>query len=167
MADGKAAGGSAASGEAAGSAAPGDAARDSRHLRPAGVSDATVQACGQVSEALESVERARGHLYELHQLIGKADTELGEAATALREAGHGELADFLEAEIVGRNVLPGRWTFQVVEEFDEGYWEPFRAAERRVRETLLDGRRHVYESEMKEDRRTPGRPWHASRPGGR
>ena len=157
--------GTATDGTAAGSPAADGAERDEGHLRPSGVSDATVQACGQVSEALESVERARGHLYALHQLIGKADTELGEAAAGLREAGHSELADFLEAEIVGRNVLPGRWTFQIVEEFDEGYWEPFRGAERRVRDELLGGRRHVYESEMKEDRRTPGRPWHASRPG--
>ena len=32
-----------------------DATQDPAHRRPTGVSDATVQACGQVSEALESV----------------------------------------------------------------------------------------------------------------
>jgi hypothetical protein len=138
--------------------------KDEKHARPDGVDDATVEACGRVSEALESVERARGHLYELHQLIGKADFEVEGAARGLREAGHEELADFLMTEIVGRNVLPGRWTFQVVEEFDEGYWQPVRDAERRVREELLAGRRHVYESELKEQRRTPGQPWHEARP---
>jgi len=30
------------------------------------------------------------------------------------------VAERLATELVGRNVLPGRWTFQVVEEFDDG-----------------------------------------------
>ena len=62
----------------------------------------------------------------------------------------------LEREIVGRDVLPGRWTFQVVEEFDECYYAPVVAAEQRVRDELLDGKRHVLESEMKQRRRTAG-----------
>ena len=33
----------------------------------------TVDAVGKASEALEYVERARGHLYAFHQLIGRAD----------------------------------------------------------------------------------------------
>jgi hypothetical protein len=70
----------------------------------------------------------------------------------------------LEREVVGRNVLEGRWTFQVVEEFDETYWSPVVAAEQRVRDELLGGRRHVFESEMKERRRSPGRPGHEARP---
>jgi hypothetical protein len=34
-------------------------------------------------------------------------------------------------------------------------------SERAVRDALLDGRRHVYEAEMKERRRSPGEPGHA------
>lgn len=135
------------------------------HARPAGVDDATVQAVGRVTEALEWVERARGRLYDAHQLIGHADALLGEAADALEAAGHPHEAGRLREEIVGRNVLDGRWTFQVVEEFDDLYWGPFREAERAVREELTDGRRHVHEAEMKEARRTDGLPSHSSRPG--
>ncbi len=90
--------------------------------RPDGVNDATVEATGSVSEALEFVERARGHLYSFHQLMGHADLLLGEACDKLRAAGHDDIADRLEGELVGRNVLYGRWTFQVVEEFDDSYW---------------------------------------------
>ncbi len=68
--------------------------------------------------------------------------------------------------MLGRNVVPGQWTFQLVEAFDATYWEVFREHERAVREALVAGRRHVYESEMKERRRTHGRPGHESRPGG-
>ena len=60
--------------------------------------------------------------------------------------------------LVGRNVLDGRWTFQVVEEFDDGYWSIFRDHERRVRDELQQGARHVFEAEMKEKRRTKGGP---------
>lgn len=134
------------------------------YARPRDADDATVAASGTLSEALEWVERARGHLYDFHQMIGHADALVGQAADALAQAGHAEQAERLQDEIVGRNVLPGRWTFQVVDEFDDGYWEPLRAAERRVRNELMEGRRHVFESEMKEARRTPGRPGHESRP---
>ena len=137
---------------------------DDDHRRPDGVDDATVEAAGKLSEALEWVERARGHLYSFHQLIGRADFLAEEAAEQLEEAGHTELAERARSEIVGRNVLHGRWTFQIVEDFDDGYWQPFRDFDREVRDELLAGRRHVHEAEMKEQRRTQGRPRHESRP---
>ncbi len=73
--------------------------------RPDGVDDDTVEAVGSLSEALEYVERARGHLYSFHQLMGHADLLLGETCDKLRSAGHGEIADTLATDMVGRNVL--------------------------------------------------------------
>ncbi|MCD4524627.1 hypothetical protein [Nocardioides sp. cx-173] len=127
--------------------------------------DATVGALGSLSEALEAVEAARGHLYAFHRLCGTADLTLGDAVEKLREAGHGDLADRVADELVGRNVLEGRWSFQIVEDYDDHYWSAFREIERAAREELVQGRRHLYESEMKEDRRTHGRRHHESRPG--
>jgi hypothetical protein len=135
-----------------------------RHRRPPGVSAETVAALGSLSEALETVEQARGHLYAFHQLTGRADLTLGRAVDELRAAGHVQLADRLETELVGRNVLDGRWTFQVVEEYDDGYWSLFRTLEQQARADLVGGRRHLFEAEMKEDRRTAGRPGHEARP---
>ncbi|MGG5260404.1 hypothetical protein [Phycicoccus avicenniae] len=137
---------------------------DDAHSRPAGTSDATVAALGKLSEALEVVEEARGHLYAFHRRCGTADLTLGEAVDALRDAGHDELADRVETDLVGRNVLAGRWSFQVVEEYDDDYYDRFREHERAAREELMGGRRHVFEAEMKEDRRTAGRPGHAATP---
>nr|WP_231134609.1 hypothetical protein [Motilibacter deserti] len=134
------------------------------HRRPAGVDDATVEAVGRLTEALETVERARGRLFDFHQLTGEADIKAGDAADLLRKAGHNELADRVEAELVGRNVLSGRWTFQIVEDYDDGYWSTARRLEREVRDALLGGQRHIYEAEMKEDRRTHGLPGHEARP---
>jgi hypothetical protein len=134
------------------------------HDRPPGASDDAVAAAGHMSEALETLERARGHLYSFHQLIGEADFALDDVLARLRAAGAEELAAELERELVGRNVLEGRWTFQVVEEFDDGYWSVFREHERRVRDELQQGARHVFEAEMKERRRTKGRPGHEAHP---
>jgi len=119
---------------------------------------------GKLSEALEAVEAARGHLYSFHRLSGTADLTLGEAVSGLREAGHDDLADRLEHQLVGRNVLEGRWTFQVVEEYDDTYYSTFRSLEQEARDELVQGRRHLFEAEMKEDRRTHGRPHHEAVP---
>ena len=113
----------------------------------------TVDALGKISEALEAVERARGHLYSFHQLSGTADLTLQEGVAKLREAGHAELAEEIEAELVGRDVLPGRWSFQIVEEYDDGYWSAFREYENKARQSLAGGRRHIVEADMKDDER--------------
>ncbi|KAA1380664.1 hypothetical protein [Aeromicrobium fastidiosum] len=137
---------------------------DDDHVRPDGVSDRTVEALGKLSEALETVEEARGHLYAFHRRCGTADLALGEAVDLLREAGHAELADAVETDLVGRNILEGRWSFQVVEEYDDGYYAAFKEHERAARTALVDGRSHLFEAEMKEDRRTHGRRHHEATP---
>jgi hypothetical protein len=131
---------------------------------PAGVSDETVGALGKLSEALETCERARGHLYSFHQLTGSADITLGEAVQALRDAGHRELADRIDRELVGRNVVPGHWTFQLVEEYDDTYWSLFRSLEQEARIALAGGHRHLFEARLKEQERTAGEPGHTATP---
>ncbi len=137
---------------------------DERLLDASDVDERTVEAVGRLTEALETVERARGHLYTFHQLTGSADVQLGDAVDRLRDCGHATLADRLERELLGRNVLDGRWTFQIVEEYDATYWSVFREFECEVREALTLGRRHLHEAAMKEERRTHGHPDHKARP---
>ena len=126
--------------------------------------DDTRTALGKLSEALEVVEDARGHLYGFHRLCGTADLTLGEAVEAFREAGHEAFADRLETELVGRNILEGRWSYQVVEEYDDGYYALFRDFEATARDDLAGGQRHVFEARMKEDRRTHGERHHEGYP---
>lgn len=133
--------------------------------RPDGVDDGTVEALGTVGEAIEWMERARGHLYAFHQMCGRVDLLMGDAAEQLEAAGHGELAESLRTHVVGRNVLEGRWSFQIVEEYDATYWSVLRDFGRHAREELAGGWEHVFESEMKDDRRTDGRRRHERRPG--
>ena len=137
---------------------------DPAHQRPEGLDDATVEALGKLSEALETVEEARGHLYAFHRRCGTADLALGEAVEQLRGAGHDDVAARIERELVGRNVLDGRWSFQIVEEYDDTYYSTFRDLERAAREQLAGGRRHLFEAEMKEERRSHGQAHHEAAP---
>ncbi|MFH8976185.1 hypothetical protein [Streptomyces sp. NPDC017890] len=134
------------------------------HRRPEGVSDETVAALGSLSKALETTDRARGHLFAFHQLTGTADFELDRSVELLREAGHAEWAERVRTEILGRNVIPGHWTFQIVEAYDRTYYQAFRDLERAAVDRLAEGRDHLYEAELKEARRTRGHPDHTARP---
>jgi len=134
------------------------------HQRPEGVDDATVEALGKLSEALEVVEHARGYLYGFHRLTGTADLALGDAVDLFRRAGHDAIADRLQTELVGRNVIEGRWTFQIVEDYDDNYWSTFREFEARARRELSGGDRHVHEARMKQRERTRGHPAHEAGP---
>lgn len=129
-----------------------------------GTGDGVTQAVGKVTEALETIERARGHLYSFHQLTGHADLQLDVAVSRLLELGHADLARHISRELIGRNVLPGRWSFQVIEDYDDGYYRCFKEIEQLVRTQLAGGQRHRYEMALKEDRRTAGHPAHTASP---
>jgi hypothetical protein len=126
--------------------------------------DTTVEGLGKLSEALETVEQARGLLYGFHQLTGKADLLLQDAVDLLRKAGHTDLADDLDRDLVGRNVIADRWTFQIVDDYDANYWAAFRDLDARARAELADGDRHVHEARMKQRERTAGHPRHEAGP---
>jgi hypothetical protein len=120
------------------------------HDRTTGTDDATVDAVGKISAAFEVVENARGILYAFHRMSGEADLALQEGLAALRETGNSELADEIDDVLVGRDVVRDMWTFQLVEAYDEQYWQVFRAADALVRRRLSGGRPHVFEAEMKQ-----------------
>ncbi len=130
--------------------------RPVEHPRPAGSDDATVAAVGRLSAAFEVVENARGMLYAFHRMSGEADLELQEAVRMLRDAGHGELADEIDEVLVGRDVVDGLWTFQIVESYDEHYFQVFREVDAVVRDRLSAGAPHVFEAEMKHREQTEG-----------
>jgi hypothetical protein len=141
-----------------------DDPQESLRPRPPGVDDQTVQAVGRLTHALETVNRARGYLYGFHELTGRADNELDEVLRLFREAGHEEFAAQLERDLLGRNVIDDRWTFQIVDDYDTGYYALFTALEQQARDTFCAGTRHLREAEMKRDRRTPENPHHTLRP---
>jgi hypothetical protein len=113
-----------------------------------------IDAVGKASEALEYVERARGHLYAFHQIIGRADFLFEQAALDLAATGHHAEAASLWRNVVGRDVLEGRWTFQIVEGFDDDYYDAARNEVLRLERVLVAGRRHAHEEQLRERRRS-------------
>jgi hypothetical protein len=113
----------------------------------------TIDAVGKASEALEYVERARGHLYAFHQLIGRADFLFEESARSLAQLGHRDQAGSLWHNLVGRDVLENRWTFEIVERFDEDYYDAVRSEIRSLEQSLVGGRRHAHEEALRRRRR--------------
>jgi hypothetical protein len=122
--------------------------RDVAKDRPDGMSDEVVAALGKLSEALEIVEHARGLLYGFHRLCGTADLTLQEAVENFRNADLPDLADEIEDCLVGRDIVDGRWSFQVVEAYDSGYWSVFRDVEQEARRRT-GAVQHIFEAEMK------------------
>jgi hypothetical protein len=124
------------------------------HPVPDGVTDETVAALGELSAAFEVIEEARGHLYAFHRRSGKADLALQEAVGHLRKAGHPELADEIDEVLVGRDVVPGLWTYQLVESYDRTYYDVWQAVVEKAER--LGGAPHLAESGMKVQEQSGG-----------
>jgi len=112
-----------------------------------------IEAVGKATEALEYVERARGHLYAFHQLIGRADFLFEKSSLLLAESGCRDEAESLWQNVVGRDVLESRWTFEIVERFDDDYYQTVRSEVLGLEQRLVAGRRHAHEEVLRHRRR--------------
>jgi hypothetical protein len=100
-----------------------------------------------------STSSGHGRLYAFHQLIGRADVLFEESAIRLTEAGHRDEAALLWRSLVGRDVLEGRWTFEIVERFDDDYYDVARSEVAHLEQARGGGRRHAHEEELRRQRR--------------
>jgi len=119
----------------------------------------TADAVGKATEALEYVERARGHLYAFHQMIGRADLLFEESALLLAQLGHRAEAISLWQNVVGRDVLESRWTFEIVERFDDDYYDAIHSEVMGLEQRLVSGRRHAHEEALRDRRRAEHPPF--------
>ncbi|AFO57647.1 MULTISPECIES: hypothetical protein [Natrinema] len=110
------------------------------------LSDAEREALHEVELGLEWVQRAQGCLLEFHHATGHGMDHLYRAEEVLRTAGHDELADAIRTDLLPHGVVDeDRWSYDVVENFQETLLAETRSLERRVRRDLADGERHVRE----------------------
>ena len=124
------------------------------HPVPDGVDDETVAALGELSAAFEVIEEARGYLYAFHRRSGTADLALQHAVDHLRQAGHHALADEIDQVLVGRDVLPGLWTYQIVETYDRTYYDVWKVAVEKAERVA--GRRHTPPRRVRHEGRGAG-----------
>jgi hypothetical protein len=113
---------------------------------PSEISEAEVDALHHVELGVEWLRRAHGDLVAFHHEVGHAMDHLADAEDGLREAGRAELADILRDDYLPRGVVDeDRWSYDVLESYEDGFLEPLCAFEDETRERLVDGRRHVVE----------------------
>jgi len=104
------------------------------------------EALHRVTLGMEWLQRAHGHLLAFHHNVGHAMDHFAAAEPLLREAGHVELADAIRDEYLPRGVVDeDRWSYDIVEDFEDGVLADMDAFETTVRTQLADGQRHVAE----------------------
>ncbi|WP_424016595.1 hypothetical protein ACOZ4N_11890 [Halorientalis pallida] len=117
-----------------GSTAPADLTEDER------------AALHQVELGLEWLHRAHGHLVEFHHNTGHAMDHLAEAEPLLRECGYDDLADAVRDRYLPHGVIDDdRWSYDVLESFQEGFLDEIEGFEREARDVVADGQRHAAE----------------------
>ena len=94
---------------------------------------------------VEWLRRAHGSLVEFHHATGHAMDHMADAEATLREAGHTALADELRDELLPRGAVEDRWTYDLLETFEAGLLADVTDYERRARQQLADGERHITE----------------------
>ncbi|MDF9744538.1 hypothetical protein [Natrinema salsiterrestre] len=110
------------------------------------LSDTECEALHEVELGLEWVQRAQGSLLEFHHATGHGMDHLYRAKELLRATGHDDLADAIRTELLPQGVVDeDRWSYDVLENFQDGLLAETRSLERRVRRDLADGERHVRE----------------------
>ena len=124
--------------------------RSPGHPVPDGVDDARWPPSVSCRPRSRCSRRPAGTCTRSTAAQGQADLELQQALEHLREAGHRALADEIDQVLVGRDVVPGPWTYQIVESYDRTYYDIWKAAPRSpMAERLADGTPHLAESSMK------------------
>ncbi|MXV63888.1 hypothetical protein GS429_17845 [Natronorubrum sp. JWXQ-INN-674] len=120
------------------------------------LSDTECGALHEVELGLEWFQRAQGSLLEFHHATGHGMDHFREAETLLRAVGHDDLADAIRDDLLPHGVVDGdRWSYDVVENYQETLLAESKSLERRVRRELADGERHV--RERRQEREWKGR----------
>jgi hypothetical protein len=115
------------------------------------------EALHAVQLGVEHVDRAHGHLLGFHHHVGRGMDRLDEAEQLLRAAGHAAFADRLRDELLPAGVVDDRWSYELVEAFEDGMRADVDEFDSSLRTALTGGRRHVDERRQQEEWRARAR----------
>ncbi|MFB6129394.1 MAG: hypothetical protein ABEJ28_01065 [Salinigranum sp.] len=115
-----------------------------------GLSDDERAAVERTERGIEWFHRAQGSLLEFHHAVGQAMDEFGEVAEHL-DGEHDDLAAAIREEILPAGVTAdGKWTYEVVEEFEEGLLAEAEDVADGAFEDLVDSERYAIERRGRE-----------------
>ena len=118
------------------------------------LSDEACQALRSVELGVEWVHRAHGDLVGFHHKTGTAMAHLADAERELRKCGHDDLADELRDRFLPLGVIDDdRWSYDVLETYQAGFFDPLTDFSRRATDEIADGHRHVFERRTEELRK--------------
>lgn len=113
------------------------------------LSDEERDALHSIELCVEWLHRAHGELVEFHHKTGHAMDHLDTAEQQLRASGHVDLANAVRDEYLPRGVIDeGRWSYDVLESYQDGFLSALTEFEEHAREDVADGRRHVTERQQ-------------------
>lgn len=113
------------------------------------LSDAERAALHDLQLGIEYVHRAYGTLLQFHHELGHAMDRIADAEEELREAGRDSRADDIRDVHLPAGAVSDQWTYELVEEFADGFLADLDAFEDAVRDDLADGVDHVTERRQK------------------
>ncbi|WP_049927449.1 hypothetical protein [Halopiger goleimassiliensis] len=109
------------------------------------LSEAERAALHECQLGIEYVNRAYGSLLAFHHHLGRAMNRMADAESALREAGHERWANELRDDHLPAGAIEDQWSYELVEEFEDGFLADLTGFEAAVRDDLADGTGHVTE----------------------
>ena len=124
---------------------------------PSDLSEFEMEALHSVELGLEWLRRAHGNLIEFHHATGHAMDHLDDAEPVLRACGYDDLADRLRTDLLPSGAVDERWTYDLLETFEDGLLEDVEAYERQARDTIADGSSHVAERHQEREWRRRAR----------
>lgn len=116
------------------------------------LSDEEMEALHEMQLGKEDIRKAYGQLVQFHHNIGSGMNHFKKAADKLEEADMKNESDEV-GEIVPKDVIEGYWTWKLIEEFEEDFFQDVMSTESDVREKLSDGEEHVNEQLMEKRRK--------------
>jgi hypothetical protein len=127
---------------------------------PENLSEQEREALHQVELGVENLHRAHGHLVSFHHSTGRAMDHLASAEHMLRDCGYDDLADDLRDEYLPRGVVAerdsddafgGRWSYDILETFQDTFLADIVAFGETVTEEVAGGLRHAAERKQESD----------------
>lgn len=111
-----------------------------------GLSETELEALHELQLGKENLHKAHGNLIKFHHKIGRGMGHYDTAVDLLREEGHDDLADNLQNGMA-MGVIEGRWSWSIVDEFEEFFLPTNLDAEADIRTELTDDsrERHINE----------------------
>lgn len=107
----------------------------------------------------EHLYRAYGHLLSFHHAVGHAMDRLADAEVELEAADHTEHAAVLRDDILPAGVFGDTWSYELVEEYEDGVLTDLANFQNVVCADLAGGERHVSERDQQRRWRLRAEGW--------